>query len=66
LRPECIGIYVSTGGFTKDAKYESDRSNIPITLIGSTELVDLILQYFDNFDNESRALIPLVKVYWPA
>lgn len=66
LRSESKGLYVSTGGFTKEAKYEADRSNIPITLIDSTELVNLILQYYDNFDNDSRALIPLVKVYWPA
>lgn len=66
LRPECKGLYVSTGGFTKDAKYEAERSNIPVTIIDSTDLVNLILQYYDNFDNESRALMPLIKVYWPA
>jgi len=65
LRPECKGVYVSTGGFTKEAFYEAERSNIPITLIDSTELVNLIIQYYDNFDNEARGLVPLTKVYWP-
>ena len=26
------GLYVSTGGFSKDAKYEAERANIPIML----------------------------------
>ena len=29
------GIYVSTGGFTKNAKFEADRSTTPITLINA-------------------------------
>ena len=26
-----LAVYVSTGGFTKDAKYEADRSTVPLT-----------------------------------
>lgn len=59
------GVYFSSGGFTKDSKYEADRANIPITLIDSDFLVELILQNYDNFDPEGKALIPLRKVYWP-
>ena len=66
LRTDAKGLYVSTGGFTKDARYEAERSNIPITLIDSNKLVNLIIQNYDNFDIEGRALIPLLKVYWPA
>lgn len=65
LRPGDKGLYISTGGFTKDAKYEAERSNSPLTLIDSDLLVNLILQYYDNFDPEARALIPLTKIYWP-
>lgn len=59
------GIYVSTGGFTKDAKYEAERSEIPIILMDLDRLVKFILQYYDNFDNDARSLIPLTKIYWP-
>ena len=65
LRAGTKGIYVSTGGFTKEAKYEAERSNIPLTLIELDELVELIVQYYDNFDAETRVLIPLTKIYWP-
>ena len=27
------GLYVSTGGFSKDAQYEAERANIPVTLM---------------------------------
>ena len=59
------GIYVSTGGFTTDAKYEAERSEIPIILMDIDRLVKFIMQYYDNFDNDARTLIPLTKIYWP-
>jgi len=58
-------VYVSTGGFTKEAKYEADRANTPVTLIDSDYLSELITQNYDNFDSEGKALIPLKKLYWP-
>lgn len=65
LRPNDKGVYVSTGGFTKDAKYEAERSNIPLTLIDLDMVVLLIVQHYDKFDPDTRALIPLKKIYWP-
>ena len=65
LRSTNKGLYVSTGGFTKEAKYEAERSSIPITLIDSDMVVNLVVQYYDNFDPNIRALIPLTKIYWP-
>jgi len=65
LRPGHKGIYVSTGGFSWEAKYEAERSNIPVSLIDLDALVNLIVQYYDSFDTEMRALIPLTKIYWP-
>lgn len=59
------GIYFSTGGFTTDAKYEAERSEIPIILMDLDILVKFIIQYYDNFDNDARSLIPLTKIYWP-
>ena len=33
LRAGDRGLYVSTGGFTKEARYEADRANVPIRLL---------------------------------
>lgn len=59
------GLYVSTGGFSKDAKYEAERGTEQMTLIDADRLVQLIIQNYDNFDVDTKLLIPLSKIYWP-
>lgn len=66
LREGNRGLYVSTGGFTREAKYEAERSNVPCTLIDLDELASLVIDNYEKFDMEGCTLIPLVKVYWPA
>lgn len=66
LRQNDRGLYVSTGGFTKEARYEAERSTMPVTLIDIDELADLLIKNYDNVDTETKALVPLVKLYWPA
>ena len=66
LRQGDRGLYLSTGGFTKEAKYEAERANIPITLLNLDDLADLVVVHYDNFDLDGRALIPLIRVYYPA
>lgn len=60
------GLYVSTGGFSKDAKLEAERAIEQLTLIDADRLVELIIQNYDNFDSDTKALIPLSKIYYPA
>jgi len=59
------GLYVSTGGFSKDAKTEADRSEIPLTLVDMERLTDLVVENYDKFDTEARELIPMARIYWP-
>lgn len=66
LRAGDNGLYVSTGGFSKEARYEAERATFPITLIDTDDLADLIVAHYESFDLEGRALMPLVRVYWPA
>ena len=65
LREGDKALYISTGGFTQDAKYEADRSKIPLTLLGLDDLADLIVTHYEGFDIEGKRLMPLVKVYFP-
>lgn len=58
-------LYVSSGGFTQEARYEAERSQIPITLIALPRLRELLVEYYEALDSETRALAPLKKVYWP-
>ncbi|MGL4576915.1 MAG: restriction endonuclease [Burkholderiaceae bacterium] len=58
-------LYVSSGGFTKEARYEADRSQIPLTLLDLDGLTQLLLEHYDNLDPQTRQLVPLKRVYWP-
>ena len=58
-------LYISTGGFTQEAKYEAERSSIALTLIDIEELANIISIHYDNFSVEGRLLLPLKKVYIP-
>ncbi len=58
-------LYVSTGGFSKEARYEADRSNIPIRLLSLPELRELVVEYYDNMEPTGTALVPLERIYWP-
>jgi restriction system protein len=59
------GIYLSTGGFANEAKYEADRAERPVTLIDMDELVALVVEHYESMDVEARGLVPLKKFYWP-
>lgn len=58
-------LYVSTGGFTKDAKYEAERSVVPLTLVDLTDLRRLLVEHYERLDEATRQLLPLTKVFWP-
>ena len=59
-------LYVSTGGFSKEARYEADRANVPIKLIDLPKLRELVVEHYDSFTPEGIALLPLKRVFWPA
>ena len=58
-------LYVSTGGFTKDARYEAERSNVPLTLLALPDLRALLVEHYEALDAETKRLVPLTKLYWP-
>ncbi len=65
LRQGDRGLYVSIGGFTKEAKYEADRSPVPVTLVDLGDLASLVVAHYEEFDIDGRVILPLVKVYLP-
>lgn len=64
--PQDKGLYVSTGGFTKDAHYEAERANIPVALMTIDDLVDTLIEHYDGLDLDIQQLVPLKRIYWPA
>jgi len=66
LRERQKGLFVSIGGFSKEARYEAERSKESCQLIDLHTLVRMISQYYDNFDMDTKELVPLTKIYWPS
>ncbi len=58
-------LYVSTGSFTKEARYEAERASVPTTLVDLQALRGLLVDNYEKLDAEARALVPLKRIYWP-
>lgn len=65
MRGHHKGIFITTTGFTKEALYESERANFAITLIDFDWFVELLVNNYDQLDPETKALVPLKRIYWP-
>ena len=59
-------LYVSSAGFSKDAYYEAERAEVALQLITLPKLRQLVVDYYEKLDSETRALVPLRRLYWPA
>ncbi len=64
MREGDYGLFVTLSNYTKNAQKYLD--SIPIIRgINGTELVDLILKYYDGLDEKYKKMIPLKMVYIP-
>ena len=59
-----FGLFVTLGAFTRQAKtFAMSKSNL--RLIDGEELVNLVLQHYEEFDSRYKGLLPLKRVYIP-
>lgn len=64
MREGDYGLFVTLSDYTKNAK--AYLESVPIIKgINGTELVDLILKYYEELDDKYQRMIPLKKVYIP-
>jgi restriction system protein len=61
-----VGIFISTGGFTSDAKVAARGGHIHVELIDVTRFIELWQQHYSKLTDEDRVLMPLVPVYFLA
>jgi restriction system protein len=59
------GLFVSTGGFSKDARREADRAKVPVTLIDDQQFITLLTDNYERLEVEFRSLMPLGRVWVP-
>ena len=46
--------------------YEADRAVMPVKLLDLDQFVRLLVDNYDSADMETRTILPLVRIYWPA
>lgn len=63
---EDCGLYVSTGGFSREAYFEAERASNVTHLMTLDDLATALSDNYEKLDERGRALLPLVRVYWPA
>jgi len=64
MREGDYGLFITLANYTKNA--QNYLRNTPIIRgINGTELVELILKYYDGLSDKYRQMIPLQKVYIP-
>jgi restriction system protein len=59
------GLFVSTGGFTKDAESWAGQSGKPITLKDGEAFVEMLLENYERLEPSVKALVPLGAVWIP-
>ncbi len=64
MREGDYGLFVTLSNYTKNAQKYLDSTPI-IRGINGTELVELVLKYYDLLDEKYRKMIPLKLVYIP-
>ena len=64
-RPGDRCLYVSTGGFSQEARYEAERSPISVTLLNLRDVVVALLDNYEALDIDTKELLPLRRLYWP-
>ncbi len=61
-----IGVFVSSGGFTKDAKREAGNGAVHIDLIDLDRFLELWLQHYERIPQKAKAKLRLEPVYFLA
>jgi restriction system protein len=65
LGDEDVGLFVATGGFTKDAAEEArTQERRRVTLIDLERLFDLWIEYYGKLTDEARQRLPLKPIYF--
>jgi restriction system protein len=61
-----VGIFVSTSGFTPDAKQAAKISHIHIELIDLNRFISLWQDFYEKMTDEDKSLLPLRPIYFLA
>jgi len=67
LGDDDVGLFVATGGFTKDAEEEArTQEKRKVTLVDLERLFDLWVEHYNRLDDAARRRLPLRPIYFLA
>jgi len=58
-----VGIFISSGGFTPDAKATARNSNVHVELVDLPRFVTLWQEFYQKLTDEDKAMLPLFPIY---
>jgi len=61
-----VGMFVSSGGFTPDAKTTARSSPVHVELVDLDRFIALWQEFYPKLNDEDKALLPLVPIYFYA
>jgi len=61
---EEIGLFVTSGSFSNDAKRTARESNVHIRLIDGSEFISLWQLNYDKIDDQFKKMLPLEPIYF--
>ncbi|MDP2857791.1 MAG: restriction endonuclease, partial [Bacillota bacterium] len=59
------GLFVCTGGFTKEAENAPFVRNGQVALVDGQRLLDLVLEHYEQMPQNAMSLLPLRRLYVP-
>ena len=61
-----VGIFVSSGGFTPDAKVTARSSHVHVELIDLDRFISLWQEFYAKLTDEDKSLLPLIPIFFYA
>jgi restriction system protein len=58
-----VGIFISSGGFTPDAKSTARNSNVHVELVDLPRFVALWQEFYQKLTDEDKTKLPLFPIY---
>jgi len=64
VKADEVGLLVTSGQFTNEAKKEARNSHRRLRLIDIDEFIELWIAYYDKMTEEDKALMPITPIYF--
>jgi len=59
-----VGMFVSSGGFTPDAKSTARGSHVHVEIVDLDRLIAFWQEFYPKLTDEDKSLLPLVPIYF--